>query len=263
MTGRHKILATLGGLLVLALAGVWTADGLARSAVESAIGRAVGTETTLEGMDLGVLSGEATLEGLRVSNPDGFESPEFLTLRSGRVAVDLLSLLADTVEIRQLTLEGMELTLEQRGTSSNVTPILASVREATADQAPEDETRYRVREMVIRDVRGNVRLGTGVGQVAEATVEVPEIRLEDVGTGRGGGVVLSELAALTVRAVLRAVARPSGGLPASLRGLVRRELGSLPGSLEIRLPGSEEGASLRDQAEETLRELVPGPDDDG
>lgn len=263
MTRVQKIVAALAGLLVLVLAGAWAADGLARATVESAIGRAVGTEATLEGMDLGLFSGEATLEGLRVANPDGFESPDVLSLRNGRVAVEPLSLLADTVDVRRLTLEGMELTLEQRGTRSNLTPILASVREATAGRAPEDETRYRVREMVIRDVTGRVRLGTGSGPGADATVEIPEIRLEDVGTGRGGSVALSELAALTVQAVVRAVARRSGGLPSSLEGVLRRELGPLPGGLEIRLPGSGEGRSLRGQAEETLRELVPGGDDDG
>lgn len=258
MSRIQKVFAVLGIVVALAVAGLWGADGLARSAVESGLGRALGTETTIQELDLGLLSGEATLEELRVSNPQGFDSPHFLTLRRARVAVRLRSFLADTVEVRRLELEDMDLTLEQRGTSSNVAPVLASLREATAGRAPEDETRYRIGRMVIREVTARLQLGTGMGQQTAATVEIPEIRLDDVGSGRGGAVALSELAALTVQAVLRAVGRESGGLPGPLRGLLRRELGSLPG-LEIRLPG--EGGSLEEQAEETLRQLVPGRDD--
>lgn len=263
MTRTQKIGGTVAVLVALLLGAFLTVDALARSALESVLSRTLGTETSVESLDLGILSGEMTLEGLRVANPEGFESPRFLTLRRARLTAGLGALFADTVDVHELTLEGMELTLEQRGTASNVRPILASVEEARARRAPEDEARFRIGEMVVREVTARVRLESGMGDGAGATVEIPEIRLRDVGSGQGGAVALSELAALTVQVVLRGVVRESGGLPGSLGELLRGQVGSLPGNLDVRWPDAGAGEGLQEQAEERLRELIPGQDGQG
>lgn len=263
MTRGKKILTALAALLLLLLAGALTLDSVARSALESVLTRTFGTETTVESLDLEVFAGRVTVEGVRVANPEGFGDAPFLSLRSATLGAGLAHVLRDTVDVRDVGLEGLELDLAQRASGSNFGAIMASVEEARRGDAGRDETAYRIRELVVRDVTARARIGGGALGEAGATVAIPEIRLENVGSGRGGAVTLSELAGLTVQAVLRAVARESGGLPGSLRALLRDGAGTLPGGLEIRLPGGEEGRSLREQAEETLRDLVPGGDDDG
>lgn len=263
MTRTHKIGGALAALLLLLLGVGLAADVIARSALESSLSRTFGTEASVESVDLGILSGKVTLEGLSVANPEGFGDAPFHSLRRGRLAAGLASVFRDTVEVRELTLEGAELGIVQRGTGSNLGPILASVKRAREGDGTADETAYRIGQLVIRDVTARIRVGAGPGGEAETTVKIPEIRLEDVGSGRGGAVALSELAGLTLQAMLGAVARESGGLPGSLRDLLRSQAGRLPGGLQLRLPGSDEGENLRDQAEEELKQMIPGRDGNG
>lgn len=263
MSRTRKIGGAVAVLLVALLAGVLAVDAVARSALESALSRTFGTESTVESLDVGILAGRVTLEDVRIANPEGFGDSRFLSLRAGRLGAGLASLLRDTVEVRELTLEGVELDLEQRASGSNFGRILASVDEAREERGERDGTAYRIDELVIRDVTARLRLSAGPAGESEATVRVPEIRLEGVGSGSGGAVDLAELADLVLRAVLGGVARQSGGLPGSLRELLGGRSGTLPGGIELRLPGTEGGASLEERAEEGLRQLLPGQDDDG
>lgn len=190
MTRTQKIGATVAVLVAVLLGLALTIDALARSVLEATLSRAVGTEATVESLDLGIFSGQVTLEGLTVANPEGFESPRFLSLRRGR-------------------------------------------------------------------------LGAGPAGDTAATVAIPEIRMQNVGSGGGGAVTLSELAGLTLQAVLGAVARESGDLPGRLGGLLRGQLEQLPGGVDLQLPGGADTEGLGEQAEEELRKLVPGQDGGG
>lgn len=261
MTRTQKIGGTVAVLVAVLLGLALTMDALARSVLESTLSRTVGTEATVESLDLEILSGRVTLEGLAVANPEGFEAPRFLSLRRGRLGAGLANVLRDTVEVEELTLEGFELDLEQRGSRSNVGPILASVEDARGARGETDEIAYRIEDLVIRDVTARVRIGAGPAGDAAATVTIPEIRMENVGSGGGGAVTLSELAGLTLQAVLGAVARESGDLPGQLGGLLRGQLQGLPGGVDLRVPEGADTEGLREQAEEELRELIPGQDD--
>lgn len=249
MTGMQKIGAAVALLAALVVAAVLAADAVVRSAMESSLTRVMGTETTVESLDLGLLSGRTTFRGLRVANPEGFEDGAFLTLRSGRLEAGLPDLLlADTVGVRELVLEGLALDLVQRGTRGNFVPVLASLREARARGG---ETAYRVSDLVLRDVTGQIDVRAGPVAAAEAAVEIPEIHLEDVGSGSGGAVVLAELAERTLRAVLRAVARRSDAVPGPLRRLLLERI------------GGDGAGGLQGTVEQRLREVIPGGDDDG
>lgn len=255
MTRTGKLGGAVAALLLLLLAGGPTLDAVVRWAVESSLSRTFGTETTVGSLDLEVFAGRVTVEGLRVAGPEGFGDAPFLSLRRATLGAGLANVLRDTVDVREVGLEGLELTLLQEGTRSNFGPVLASAKEATAEG---DEVAYRIGVVVIRDVSARARLGAGPLGQAEAAARVPEIRMEDVGSGRGGAVALSQLAGLTLQAVLEAVARESGGLPGPVRALLQARIGDLPGGVELRLPGGGDGGSLREQAEEQLEELLPG-----
>lgn len=261
MTRTQTIGGTVAVLVAVLLGLALSIDAVARSVLESTLSRAVGTEATVESLDLEVLSGRVTLEGLALANPEGFEGPRFLSLRRGRLGAGLANVFRDTVAVRELTLEGVELDLEQRGGRSNVGPILASVEEARGARGESDEIAYRIEELVIRDVTARVRIGAGPAGEPAATVRIPEIRMENVGSGGSGAVTLSELAGLTLQAVLGAVARESGDLPGRLGGLLRGQLEPLPGGVDLQLPEGADTEGLQEQAEEELRKLVPGQDD--
>lgn len=135
------------------------------------------------------------------------------------------------------------------------------MEEARGARGESDEIAYRIEELVIRDVTARVRIDAGPAGEPAATVRIPEIRMENVGSGGSGAVTLSELAGLTLQAVLGAVARESGDLPGRLGGLLRGQLEPLPGGVDLQLPEGADTEGLQEQAEEELRKLVPGQDD--
>lgn len=246
-------------LLVLAaviVVGLMAVDGVARSAMESGLTETFGTESSVESVDVGVFSGEVTAEGIAVANPEGgFGSPRFAALARMQMSAGLLDLLGDTVTVRRMELEGLELHLERRGTSANFVPVLGSVNERRAATRP-DAKRYRVDELVVRNTVARVRLEGG-GR--EETVVVPEIRLSDVGAGEGGQA-LGQIAGAVLEAALRGALARSGGLPGAVSGLLRGELGGL-GELPARLdvgPAGEEGDDAADRVRDAVEDVLPG-----
>lgn len=257
MTARRVAAVVMVGLAAAVMVGVLAVDGFARSAMEENLTRAFGTETTVGSVDVGILSGDVTAEGIEVANTEGFDAPRFAALSRLRAETGFTDLLGDTVTVRRVEMEGLELHLERRGTSANFVPVLASVRELRETRRP-GAKRYRIDELIVRSTVARVRLGTGGG---EETVEVPEIRLEDVGAEEGGAA-LGQVAGAVLEAVLRGVLARSGGLPGAVSGLLRGEiegLGDLPGRLDLQLGPGDGG----DEAAERIRDAVEGALPDG
>jgi hypothetical protein len=251
----------IAGLAVLALAALVVValvvvDGVARSAMESSLTEAFGTESSVESVDVGVFSGEVTAEGIVVSNPEaGWESPRFAALARMRASAGLLDLLGDTVTVRRVELEEMELHLERRGAGANFVPVLGSVSELRA-AAGADRRRYRVEELVVRSAVARVRLEDG-GR--EETVEVPEIRLTDV--GGEGGRTMGQIAGAVLEAALRGALSRSVGLPGGVSGLLRGELGGLgdlPGRLDLGPAGGDGEEDAADRVRDAVEEVLPG-----
>jgi hypothetical protein len=176
--------AALGVLALVAFLGL---DLWVRGAMEDVLSRTFGTEVRVESVDVGLFSGDATAEGVVVSNPEGFESPHFLALADTRARAGLTELWGDTVTVERVELEGLELYLERDGTSTNFGPILGRVRSSGTGES--GGRRYRIRELVLRETVARVRLGAGDPE--GWTVELPEVRLEDLGTGPSGGIPVS------------------------------------------------------------------------
>lgn len=251
-----RVLTTLAVLVLLVVGASFAVDAFARSAIENTLTRTFGTEASLQSVDVALLSGRVTAEGLVLLNPSEFESPHFASLATTRVRASLGELLGDPVTVDEVVLEDFELYLEYASGETNFGPILESAEAARGENAG-DGRRYRVRTLVIRDVAARIRFDPGAGQAVERTVEIPEIRLEDLGTGEGEGLTLSRLADAVVRATVGAVVRRSGDLAGDLGGLLEGAVGSLedlPGEPGLRFPGAEEAEDL----EESVRDLIPG-----
>lgn len=75
MTRTQTIGGTVAVLVAVLLGLALSIDAVARSVLESTLSRAVGTEATVESLDLEVLSGRVTLEGLALANPEGSRAP--------------------------------------------------------------------------------------------------------------------------------------------------------------------------------------------
>lgn len=272
----------LAVILIIAVVGVfWYVDSLARRGVEAGGSYALGVDTTVRSVDVGLFRGTVAVDGLRIANPQGFEGPTFLTMEDGRTTIAIRTLRQEVVRIPTLHLSDVDVTLIRRADgSANYQAILDHIerlsRPDTPDRAPgEPERRLIINELILRDITihadiaGPEILTEVTGQRGGAiTIPIPEIRLEDVGrTGEGvagSGVTLSELAAVIVEAILAAAIQHGGDLlPDDLLGDLRQrlaELGNLDrltGTFED-LTGELERARSPDEVRDAIRRGTEG-----
>lgn len=244
-----KRLFALGFVLVLLVIGgvvfaVMNINSLAKKGIETGGTYALGTNTTLQSADVGILGGTFAMSGLNVANPPGYKAPSFLSLGSGGVAVSFNSLSKPVVELPKLSLDNLNVALEKSGGKANFNVILDHIKKV-ADQAGGaggsggsssggggGEKKFVVNELLLTNIKISVDLIGGPAELTKVNIPIDEIKLTNVGktgTGVGGtGVTMSQLASIIVQAVLAAAADKGGGiLPADLLGDLQGGLAGL------------------------------------
>lgn len=285
------ILSAAGALLLVLIivfvAAFWYVDSIARRGVEAGGTHALGVQTTVRSVNVGLFRGTVAVDGLRIANPEGFDAPTFLTMEDGRTTVAVRTLRQEIIRVPELYLTDLDVTLQRRADgSANYQAILDNLerfsRPDTPRRAPDEpEQRIMINELVLRNITVNADIaspeivGDVVGEHARVTIPIAEIRLEDVGrTGEGvggSGVTIGELASIIVEAILAAAIQQGGDLLPDdlLRDLGQRlaQIGNLDRfttTFEGLAEELQEIASPEDvrdairRGTDDLRELIPG-----
>lgn len=286
---KKKIL--LGALALIAVIVVVVfvfSERLVRAGIEAGGTKALGVETTVDDVHLALFRGRVGLEGLRIANPEGYESPALFTLGEGRVAVKILSLLGDPVEVQEIQITAPQMTLERQGLKTNVFSVLKNLKSkkqgpGKAEKEGKDESgkSFRIGRIRISDPKVHVRLAEGVNP----SIALPTIELNEISNADGTPVMLADV----FEQVLLAMARSSlehgkGVIPddflgalgdqlASLKSIggKLREIGSdVTGTIEKAVgegvgqvedaarKGLEKGTESAKKAAEGLKGLLPG-----
>ena len=216
------IVRLIGVLLALALLVVgglwWRLDAIAKGMIEDGATERLGVQTEIEVLLLRPFSGTLSLGSLRIANPPGYDG-NFLFADRVRGELDVSTLRNDVIEVREVTLSGVDLTLEEGSGGSNygaiVTHLHARPKQAVSEPGPS----VRVHDLFVRDITAHVRLGPA----PPLTLEIPEIHLRDL--GGPGGAQAGEITAIVVREILTAVATRAPGMPFALAGRILTGLG--------------------------------------
>lgn len=209
-------------------------DRIVAGAIERGGEYALGVETNVGFVSIRPIAGQFGLGGLVVSNPRGFETPHFLRLEGGELELRLRSLTDDPIVVPRLELRGIHLNLEQRQGQTNYSVILDHMGDTESsgdDVAEQDATSVVLEEVVIRDVAARVQLLPVAGKLSAVDIEVPDIRLQNVGSG-GEGV--PQILAVLTRAVLERVVSQTGNaaFARDLRGRLKGVEGIAPKAFE-------------------------------
>jgi uncharacterized protein involved in outer membrane biogenesis len=217
MSLKWKIVGGSLLLVVLLIVGAFVfLDDIAKRVVEVGGASAMGVPVSLEKISLRPLRGEGDLAGLKVSNPEGFETPHFMKLAEGHSAVDTGSVFSDTIVVKSIRLEGLEVYLEAKDEGSNYEVILENMKKSEEAAPPPGEggkeegeagpgKKFRADEIVVRDINVHADVAVRGKKLSRVDLRIPEIRLENVGSESGGSAVTSQVMGTIVKAVLRAV----------------------------------------------------------
>ncbi len=220
-----KILISTVFLLLLLGAGVFFyLDSVVKSGIEVVGSSLMGTAVTVDSVLVSPLSGQGTISGLRVENPEGFDSQYAFELDSVSVNIDVNSLFSDLVEVESVTIMQPIITYETKITADNIRTLLANLPASDTAAGGPDAAAESTRQVVIREfhmVGSQLNLVTAI---ASAPITLADIEIQNIGAEGGSTsaanairVVLQEL----VRTILRSDLPSLDLLRESVEGRVR------------------------------------------
>ncbi len=205
------------GLVVLAVIGLLVValflDGIVKTGVNTVGPKIVKVPLTLDSIHIGILSGSATVKGLVIGNPDGYKTPNAISVGLAEVSVDIASALSDKIVIHSVHVEAPEITFEGGLSGNNLSKIVANLNETAqsltggpstnapapaATGAAKPAKKLEVDDFLISGAKLHVSL-TGLGG-KEMDLPLPDIHLTELGKGTDG-LTPTELVTKVVGAV--------------------------------------------------------------
>lgn len=232
-----KLIMVLFVLIIIALGIGWALiDTLAEKGIEKGATYALGVETTVDDVDLSLLNSSLELEGLKISNPPNFGTPHLMKMDKLETELVASSLMGDTVEVTKFEIDGLDVYIEQTLTGSNVSKIMENLEKLSSGKKPDEEGAGGKKVKIGRILITNTVAHLNLGGLAEGTVKIPEILLTDVTSDNANGVVMSELTAKLVTAILSAVLEEAGEqmpLAGSMLGILQKQVSGVSESFGI------------------------------
>lgn len=227
---KKKLLIALGVVVLLLVAagiGVFVyIDVIAKRGIERGATYAAGVDTTLDSADVGITSGELTMDELAMDNPQGYTAEHFLKMEKGYVHVGLGSLMEQQIEVPAIELTGLNLQVERAGGKNNYDVILDNLKKLSSGEKPDkpdpDAKTYIVRKLTINNTAVTI---TGFG-VGSQTVTLPTIELTDVGSG-GDAKSMAEIVGIVIREIMQSLLSDPSKLPGMLVGSLTEGLAGL------------------------------------
>lgn len=225
------ILLTIIILLAGGICGLYlNLESIVKASVAKYGSQLTGTEVALDGFRLSLRKGEAELKGLRIANPEGYQTPQILSLGSVYVRLDMRSLLKPVIVVEEIRIANPEIAYELKSVAhNNVSDLLAAVNKNAAAKPAADQTDATRagtakpavssggsaksasssggKKVIINALNitgGKVSLGaTFGGKGAAASVPLPAVTLKDIGREKGSqGKGIIETASLILKKIL-------------------------------------------------------------
>ncbi|MFN0009752.1 MAG: hypothetical protein ACKVXR_17805 [Planctomycetota bacterium] len=236
---RRLFLVVLVAALLLIGAGWLFLDSLVEAGIEKGATYATGVETQVEGVDASLFSGRFGLQGLSLANPPGFRSEPFFALKSARAEWENSTILSERIEMDQLVLDGVDVSLERTSSGTNYGVILDHLEKLSPPTQGEEKApdgagkRLTIRKIEIRNVHAGLHLSGVPLSSGSAELTIPSVVIENFRSDGETKEIIAQLTRTLLKAILEQVlVEGKNLLPADLLKDLGRNLGSLGGSIE-------------------------------
>ncbi|MCE5279158.1 MAG: hypothetical protein ABFD92_08695 [Planctomycetaceae bacterium] len=188
------VLGVAASALLLAL------DTLARQGVQSGATYALQVPAAVESMSIELTQGRLALDGMVVSNPDGFRSAHLMRLEHLDSQVEPASIFSGTMVLTEFRIKGLEINIEQSSGGLNTDRVLASL--SRLGRQGQQGRKIRLDRVVLEGVRANYY---PLGAQRPRVIDVPPIELNDVAAGSGQpvSVIVARILPAVIAAVLK------------------------------------------------------------
>jgi hypothetical protein len=257
-------------VIALAVVGLIYSDSLIKVGVETAGTQATGTNTTLKGANLSVMNGELSLSGLKIANPPGYQTGELVDIGKCTTAVDIQSLMSDTVVVKVVRIENLSMTIEQKGLNSNLGDILDQIKklQSPSEKAPptaekKPGKKVKVDLIELKDPVVRLKLLPIPGQTDVTELKLGTIKLENVTPDSKNPEMVATIFQKVLVALSEAVVKAGGqSLPGDLqKGLSQsvQSAGQLFGNVTKQI--SDQTGQILKGSSKTVEEATKGVGD--
>jgi uncharacterized protein involved in outer membrane biogenesis len=213
------------GIVVFLVAG----NQLLKIGITKGASSALKVPVELGSINLSVLGGSVKLKDLVVHNPAGYELPILMKLGGADVAVSIGSLMGDKINIDHIILDNIEVSIEQKGLSTNLNDILKSLPKseekapATSEPSAPGKKLY-IKTLEINNVSVTAKLLPIPGKSSAVTFKIAPIKMTDLGSDNK--LDMAALSGKILEAIAEGVAKQGTDLlPADVTGSLKSGLG--------------------------------------
>lgn len=195
------VLALLGALLYY----FFPLEMIVKKAVNKYGSEVTGTDVNLQGFNLNLNKGQASVKQITVANPSNYKTKYAIQLGNVSVAVDLKSVTSDTIIINDILVDKPVISYEMMSlTQNNISDLINNVNKYTASlqaDAKEEkpaETTKEAKKVIIKKV--TIRNGeingamTAAPDVISASIPLPTVTLNNIGQESKGTSVADSIA---------------------------------------------------------------------
>jgi uncharacterized protein involved in outer membrane biogenesis len=218
--------AVIAVVVVLLLLLVSNLNSLVAKAIEKHGGDVTRTSVRVSGVDISLRAGRGSIKGLRVSSPDGFKERTAFSLDEIVLDIDIKSVRRNPIVIDEIRIQTPVINAEiTRTGASNIDELRKNVQEYGAKRlgksggSSDGAKRIRIERFIVE--KGRVEVDASALGLEKRTIDLPEIRLTNV--GGASGAPPDEIAKLILTTVAGNAASATAG--SELDRLVREKLG--------------------------------------
>lgn len=231
MIKKLLLILFLAAILVIG-GGAWyltkNLDEIVRTTVVQMGSEVTQTEVALDAVNIG-FTGSGQINGLSVANPQGYtQDKKLVRVGEAKVSIAPMSLLEETIVIKEVIIRAPEFTYQQKLGGSNVKALMDNIErytgpkeQAPGETAPAEEPAAAGKKIILEhylleDAKVHLMIAN-----QNVTMPLPKIELRNIGADKGGilpAEMAQEVSRVILAEILKAVANSSGKLLEQVTG---------------------------------------------
>ncbi len=267
-----KLLIVVGVLvlvLVIAVVGViMSLDSGIEAAVEEGGSYALKVPVELDGVSVSIMGGKASLRGLSIANPEGFETDRAVYLGEAALEIKLGSVTSEVIEIPEIRVINPELTVEGSVKGSNISKLIANLDETVkavssgeggkesekSEEKPAGpEQKYKIGRVLVTDA--TLKLSAKFMNGRESSVIIKKIEI----VPGDEPMTVAELMKKVIGDIMKESAKNPGQIGKMLGGVVVNSgLGTVENVGEAVRTGTEKASEATKKATEAGKKVTKG-----
>ena len=223
---KKLIIVCAGSVVLIGVLAILFLDAAAARVVAIAGTRVLGVQTTLSSAHIAIFGGTSSLNELAVAQPEGFGTDSMFKVRYAGVTANLPELLSSDVVIEEINIDGVLVTLVEKGAKVNLQVVADSLNQSsdasptpTATPAPTKDSSgtVTIKQLKVTGIKVLVEGDAHVtaGKILE--VNIPDIIVADLGSKTPVSQVAAHVTAQLMNRILLAIVKAQiAGLPSAM-----------------------------------------------